>query len=214
VSGLRPGDVVIDEPRSDHGLILQDREGDIVSWKNGDWQRCGEAVTWRDVVDYFPVTVLAVPASLAPADEWEPVEAGDVRVGDDIEVTQEWDHHSARAVHLCKVFAITAPDEGRRRKVQLTPNEPDDVLWIGLLVEGKQETIRRRVRQPMPEPTAPAVVRHAGLLAARPEGDESVGRWLLLSRRLSGDYWWKTWAEMLALDPSTDPVLVDLGGGA
>jgi len=148
----------------------------------------------------------------AADDGWETVTADAVRVGDEIEVTQEWGHGYASAVHRCRVFDITAPDEGRRRKVQRSPDEPDDYLWIGLRVEGKTETIRRRVRQPMDEPAAPAVVRHAGRLLARSEHETGTLSWRIISGpEDQRGYAWLAWSGVLALDPDTDPVPVDLG---
>ncbi len=222
MTGLRPGDVVTDEPIGVPGLVLRDGDGDLIDWRDGRWRRCSRPMEWRRISGYPPITVVAVPPELGPVptEQWETVTADQVRVGDHIEVTQEWDHHSASAVHRCLVYAITPPDEGRRCKVQLSPDEPDDYLWIGLWVQGKTETIRRRVRTPMPEPDAPAVVKHAGRIWVRMEmrePDNQIGGkrdWWPLSLG-DGDNRseWLPWPEVLALDPATDPVLVDLGGG-
>jgi hypothetical protein len=83
--------------------------------------------------------------------------------------------------------------------------------------------IRRRVRPPMPEPEAPAVVRHAGRLLARGAHDASRSvRWVVLAGDpvsgagdpVSGVEYRLSWGRVLALDPTAAPALVDLGDGA
>jgi len=127
--------------------------------------------------------------------EFETVDPQDVQIGDEIVasfsgVVTGWDH-------CVRYFSL----EGR--------NNP-----IGGLSEFHyaNHDIRRKVCPRMAEPLAPAVVRHAGRVAVRPLGDESDTRWLLINSGGDDDCcWWKTWADLLALDPTTNPVMVDLG---
>jgi len=130
---------------------------------------------------------------------WETVTARQVRAGDDIEFTREW--NGGRSVTTGVVTAV---------------DEADGVWWVTL---GRRsiilpaDTIRRRVRASAPdamsEPPAPSVVRHAGRVLARVNQYETHP-WVHLTAGLFLD---KTtigsWADVLALDPSADPVLID-----
>lgn len=143
----------------------------------------------------------------APAEDWEPVTADQVRVGDHIEVTREWDGGVGTVTgRVCETdsahnWAVHIEGWGWVEYVRLrTPNE--------------RVTIRRRVRQPMAEPDAPAVVRHAGKLFARGDWNLSGDRWLSLGDDGPRGDGWLTWPEVVALDPATDPVVVDLGGAS
>jgi hypothetical protein len=201
---VKPGDVITDEP-TEVGTVLVDRDGDLVRLEtDGTWRR---GLSWASVSRYAPLTVVSVPACApepAPAAvEWETVVADQVRVGDDIEVTHEGATFRAVFTGMVGDIALAALVLAPGYRVSTRPD--GDLL--------PSVTIRRRVRTPMPEPEAPAVVRHAGRVAVRPLGDESDTRWLLINSGGDDDFWWKTWADLLALDPATDPVLVDLGGG-
>jgi len=142
-----------------------------------------------------------------PAEQWEPVAWEQVTVGWEIEVTFPDDEHAAAIVR------------GTVSHIGLSCCYLRDVIEVPLNLPGV--AIRRRVRPVMAEPAAPAVVRHAGRLlahvdwSATPHANPSSGlTWVLLSGPTVGHRnVWCTWADVLALDPATDPVLVDLGGG-
>lgn len=210
---LRPGDIVTEEPTEPGTVIgyVNPEASRFTRTLNGTWCDCGGAldcvgITWAQVQRYLPkgfeLRLVSAPEaerpSAEPAEAWEPVTADQVRVGDHIEASFSgrvtgWDRHVG-------YFSLAGHDDAEG----LIPFH-----YAG-------HTIRRRVRAPMPEPDAPAIVRHAGRLLARSEHDQYPGLpWLLISGddfpdgTLAG-----AWPEVLALDPSTDPVVVDLGGGA
>jgi len=140
--------------------------------------------------------------------ETETITAGQIRVGDAIEITREWPEGG-----MSIRGTVTAVDAGA---VHLGQGGTwyTDALSVGGL--SHQSTIRRS-RQSTPEPEAPAVVRHAGRVLTRAEHDDDGNRWGVHSGplALTGENCaWLTWAQVLALDPTTDPVLIDLGGGA
>jgi hypothetical protein len=150
------------------------------------------------------------PTLRGPAERWETITAEQVRVGDDIEVTREWD--GGRIVSSGVITEMQ--DQAGWRLLTLGKEN----ISVGAWTPGP-ETIRRRVRPPMPEPESPAVVRHAGRVYVRSEYSTRSTPWYLFAGPLVplDDYRsgrWLGWPEVLALDPTTDPVVVDLGGNA
>lgn len=145
----------------------------------------------------------AAPAS---AEKWEPVTADQVHVGDHIEV-HERSGDGERITWGTSERALSVHGDLQLSGIHVS------TIGVGI-------TIRRRVRQPMPEPDGPAAVKHARRVLVRGEHDHSGLNWsvfrglpvdcrdrnLLNAIRIS-------WPEVLALDPATDPVVVDLGGG-
>lgn len=160
----------------------------------------------RVPVDTPGLTVQPADAD-TPAEEWELVTADQVRVGDEIEHGR-FVLNGPQVVTRGLVTDMGQVDEGRRRWVWLGDEDHGFKIWLGVRVEREEHVIRRRVRAPMPEPDAPAVVRHAGKVFAK--GIRS-GWWHCLSEEATGG---RVWSEVLALDPASDPVPVDLGGGA
>lgn len=140
--------------------------------------------------------------------EWETVTADQVQVGDVIEIRREWPEGSFTATGTVTEIRNGLVFIGNRHGYTL-----DDTSGLHT-----SSTIRRKVRPPMPEPEAPAVVRHAGQIWVRQEMHDDAA---------NGAYWWplsldggnhasewRTWSQVLALDPTMDPVVVDLGWGA
>jgi len=68
------------------------------------------------------------------------------------------------------------------------------------------------------EPTAPAIVRHAGVHLVRPLGlrVDDEWQWLLIDQpRRDGETGcqWRSWATVLELDPLVEPEIILFGGG-
>lgn len=208
----RPGDTLTAEPTAP-GTIVQDRDGDrwtltqpgVWHCPRGPWTR-----TWANLRERSygqTITLVSTPdpdPDPATAGQWEAITADQVRPGDEVEVTREWD--SGRVVATGRVTGIQEYQAWRMLSLDrchVAVGDPEE--WI-------TETIRRRVRTPMPEPAAPAVVRHAGHVLVRPDG--SLGRdgrpWMIIAGELGSASNWRTWAEVLALDPDTPPVVLDL----
>jgi len=139
----------------------------------------------------------SIPGPVAgPHGNRHAVTADQVRVGDEIEIfisgrVTGWDHGA-------KYFSF------------------DGYGLQPFHYEG--HTIRRRGRAPMPEPAAPAIVRHAGVHLVRPLGlrADDEWQWLLVDQpRRDGETGcqWLSWATVLELDPLVEPEIILFGGG-
>lgn len=184
----RPGDVVTDEPDGHPDLILRDRDGDPVHWADGHWVRNGIRIPWAQVAAYGSITVVSVPAP-GPAPEGDAVA--------ELEAQADW----------LETWASDC--------AEVTPEDRRIYGLVARRLRTRSADLRGAVRTPMPELDAPAVVRHAGRLLARPEivveSEAPLDRcWMILHGDWVKGACWLTWAEVLALDPTTDPVPVDL----
>lgn len=198
---LQNGQVPPEEPPV--GSVVTDREGDIWRHDADKVWLCPSADMWREwaaiVNRWGPLTVTELPVDLTPEPRYLPLE--DVRVGMRIRVTQTW------------------PDGNRVVQGKVTKAAGPEVCIGGVphYLGARRSTVTEIVLLepvPMPEPPAPALVRHAGRLWARGEHEDTGVPWHILSgppmlahgTRLR----WVCWADLLALDPARTPEIVEV----
>jgi hypothetical protein len=207
---MRPGDIITEEPPI--GSVVEDCDAIRHVRVAGGWCCCGRGEgcptpsAWSTVRISDPLTLISIPEPAPAADEWEAVTADQVRVGDEA-------HLSCWMSGVEIDYRGRVTNVGRREQPSVAGRWFVELAGLIVIDEPIVRSIRRRVRPPMPEPAAPAVVRHAGRVLARGE-HPMQDSWLILAGPKVFNRTWATWPELLALDPATDPVLVDLGAGA
>ena len=152
-----------------------------------------------------------------PAEEWETITADQIRPGDHLQMRESgpgWEQTWRGRV-------VDVQASSGAGWLILGRGEPEP-RGRTVYLDGRP-TLTRRVRQPMPEPEAPSVVRHAGRMIARPDwsqtghagASDGGPHWVLMSGKPYGGRTarevWLTWPQVLALDPDTDPEVLDLG---
>lgn len=189
----------------------------------GPWMlnRCGTSCaghSWAAIINSANMDIVVIETPDEKASEtveipaiydygtdftWNKIEYSDVRLGDILRI-------------------LTNPFDDSRQKVPTfifgECTDAGEPFWIGQSVDiypVAVKSIYRATKIPMPEPDAPAVVKHAGQIWIRQEMTGNIAKgndWWPLS--LSGGKQvneWLSWEKLRALDPTTDPVVVDLG---
>jgi hypothetical protein len=173
MTAVRPGDVVTEEPR-EIGTAVLDQKGAVwVRWIDGMW-RCAQGDRperwWMDLCRTGRLVVAFSPKQPLPAEEWVTVTDEQVRVGDEIEITREWEE--GRLVVSGRVTALEGglASMGDGHAFSLSPRNQ---RYTSLTL--------RRLTWPIPEPGPGAVWECAGARYY------NTG-----ARDTQGDYLWTT----------------------